>query len=310
MRKMTKRSLSNSSTADVLRMKLARYIHPSIMPSELSTMLRSNKSLLFALAGLIGGSAGALLAEIVPEIRGRFVRITLFTGLWSGIFAAVLTLALFCAHEFYLRKTRPDNRTLLQALRIGFLSGGLSGLLAQTVFSFGQSDTFFGQVVFRSFCWAIMGALLGWRLSKSVPNLGTRRGVLGGALGGFVGGLGFLFSTVLLPETVGRMFGVGLLGAALGLGIVAAERLWREASLDVIWAPREITSLTLGGTPLWIGGGDDHVFIRGLPPHACSLLLENGKVQYTDSASGQRTEFRDGSRIKIGMVELLVHARS
>jgi hypothetical protein len=280
------------------------------MPSPFLASLRSRKPLLLAIAGFIGGAVGALLARALPNFATSVLLMVLYEGLWSAIFSAIITLALFWAQEFYGRRERPPTRTILRALKIGFLSGGLSGAIAQAVFSAGQSDTFFGQVIFRSVCWALLGALLGWRLSASVPNLGATRGVLGGALGGFIGGLGFIFSTLLLPEVFGQMAGVGILGMALGLGIVAAERFWREASLEVIWGPREITTLAIGAVPLRIGGGDDHVFIAGLPPHAGSILLENGKVQYIDAGTGHRTEFRDGSRLKIGTVELIVRAHA
>jgi hypothetical protein len=122
------------------------------------------------------------------------------------------------------------------------------------------------------------------------------------------GGMGFLVVAGLFAEMIGRMLGVGILGAALGLAIVIVEALFREASLEVIWAPREVTTLSLGPKPISIGGGDDHVHLSGLPRRAASVAMEQGKIYYTDTATGKKTEFRDGSRIKVGKVEMVVHA--
>jgi hypothetical protein len=124
-----------------------------------------------------------------------------------------------------------------------------------------------------------------------------------------VGGIGFLIVGAYLPEVFGRMLGVGILGAMLGLSIVVVEAMFREASLDIIWAPKEQTSITLGPNPVYIGGGDDHVHVAGLPQHAAGVILEQGKIQYVDSSTGKRTDLKDGSRIKIGKIEIVIHAK-
>jgi len=126
--------------------------------------------------------------------------------------------------------------------------------------------------------------------------LAATRGTIAGLVGGWVGGMGFLLVAGMIAESLGRMLGIGIMGCALGLAIVIAEALSREASLEVIWAPREITSLSLGPTPITIGGGDDHVYVSGLPPRAATIVLEHGGIYYTDTASGPSSEMGAASR--------------
>jgi len=270
--------------------------------------MKNNKRLLFSTTGFIGGMLGALLAELVPDFGKSLVPLVGYTSLWSAISGALITLGLFAAGEIYNRK--PFSPAIYRkGLLAGLLAGAISGFVAQAVYSFQGEPSFFTQVVFRAFCWAIMGALLGLRLSTVVPNLGATRGILAGALGGFAGGLGFLIASSVLVEVLGRMFGLGILGAALGFAVVAIEEVFRAARLDVIWAPREVTAITLGAKPVYIGGGDDHIFIHGLPQHALGVVLENGKVQCIDSSTGKRSDLKEGSRIQIGKVEVVVHTK-
>jgi hypothetical protein len=154
-----------------------------------------------------------------------------------------------------------------------------------------------------------MGAFLGWRISAAQPNLGSARALASGAVGGVLGAIVFLLIGVLLPEFLGRMVGFGAMGSALGFSLAAADTLFREATLEVRWAYNETTSLPLGPRPVYIGGGDDHVPIPGMPEHGASIVLENGQIRYTDLASGRKTMLLDGSRIQIGKVELVIKAR-
>ena len=272
--------------------------------------VRNNKHLLFALMGFGGAAAGALLGELVPFAATRSALGLVFrTAWWSAAFASVLTLGLFSAGEIYNRRGWISLATLRKALPVGALAGGLAGAVAQAVYTIQMESVMARELVFKPACWGLMGGLLGWRLSSAIPNLGLGRGVAGGAIGGFLGGLAFVLAGVCLPETLGRMIGVGLLGAALGLAIVAIEALFREAYLEVIWAPKEVTYVTLGITPVLIGGGDDHVRVVGLPQNAASVVLDQGKIQYTDKTSGKRTELKDGSKLEIGSISILVRAK-
>jgi Ca-activated chloride channel family protein len=271
--------------------------------------MKNNKRLLFSVCGCAGGAAGALLAELVPNFGLELVPLVAYTTLWSAVGAALITVALFAAGEIYNRK-KFSFGIYRKGMVAGVIAGAIGGFVAQAVYSFQGDPNFFNQVIFRSFCWAIMGGLLGWRLSAVVPNLGSNRGIIAGAIGGFVGGIGFLASSMIFAEVLGRMVGFGVLGAALGLAVVAIEEMFRAARLDVIWAPKEITSVTLGPKPVFIGGGDDHIFIDGLPQHALGVILESGKIQCIDNATGNRSDLKEGSRIQIGKVEVVVRTKA
>lgn len=273
--------------------------------------IRSNKHLLFALMGLAGGAAGALVAELapMPAISQELLRYVVHTSLWSGVFAGVLTIGLFWAGEIYHRKPGLAPRIIGKALLSGFVAGAIAGAIAQLVFSMPVGRRWLKEFILRPSCWALMGALLGWRLGLVVPNLGFRRGAMGGAMGGLIGGYGFVLVNLLsLPETLSRMVGVGILGLALGLAIIIVEALFREAFLEIIWAPGETTSVSLGEKAVYIGGGDDHVFVPGLPQHAAGVLFENGRVQYLDTATGARTVLKNDSKLQIGHIWIVVHA--
>jgi len=273
--------------------------------------IRQNKPLLFALMGLVGGAIGALLAEFAPHFHfgGPRMEQTLYTGLWTAVSASVLTTALFLAGEVYHRKLELIRHFLAKSLLAGAIAGAIAGSVAEAVYGSHGEVEYWRELILRPLCWGLLGGLLGWRLSGVLPNLGWLRGVIGGSAGGVVGGIGFLLMGILFPQFVGRMAGFGVLGAGLGLSVVTVEAMFRHASLEIVWAPNEVTSLTLGSQPIYIGGGDDHVPVVGLPQHAASIALDKGRIRYTDLVTGRKTDLQNGSRIKIGRLELVINAR-
>ena len=281
---------------------------PGSLPPALAA-LRSNKPLLYLLAGALGGAAGSVLAEFAPG-GGRDASpliLIIATGLWSAIAASVLASALFVAGEWHQRRdVRP--RSVQKILLFGALAGLVSGAAAQAAFSVQVGSAAFHAIVVRTVCWAMMGGLLGALLSRPVPNLGLVRGLIAGAAGGGLGGVGFLLVGAVLPDAIGRLVGIGTLGLALGLAMIVVEKLFREASLEVIWAPGETTNFNLGAQAVTIGGGEDHVFVRGLPPRFASIAFNNGLIEYVEAATGKRTPLKDGSRLEIGKLNLVIHA--
>ena len=69
----------------------------------------------------------------------------------------------------------------------------------------------------------------------------------------------------------------------------------------------ETTRLSLGARPITVGGGDDHVFVRGLPQNAIRIEMSEGRIIATQ-ADGSQSQLKDQSRINVGTVELVVHA--
>ncbi len=96
----------------------------------------------------------------------------------------------------------------------------------------------------------------------------------------------------------------------MGLSIVYIEALFGQASLDIVWGPSETTSISLGIVPVYIGGGDDHIHVAGLPEHAFAVVFDQGKIHCTDPARGKRTELKNGSQIKIGNITVVVRAKN
>jgi hypothetical protein len=268
-----------------------------------------NKKRLFLTYGAAGGAVGSLLAELLPLAHKSSSKMELAVGtaIWSAVLAASITVGLFAAGEKHLR--RPfSGGVYYRAIVSGLLAGGFAGFVAQAVYGQFSTPSLFRDLVIRSCCWGLMGGILGARLSSTVPNLGFGRGCLAGGLGGLIGGFCFLITCEILPEAMGRFVGVGILGGALGLAVVWVEEAFRMASLEVIWGPGEKTEVTLGSSPVYVGGGDDTVYVRGLQRRALSIVLEEGRILCTNHTNGTENQLKDGSRIRVGSVELAVHA--
>ena len=279
---------------------------PVSLPPALAA-LRSNKPLLYLLAGGLGGAAGAVLGESVAIGGKGFWRMIVEHGQWIATYATVLTAALFAAGEWHgHQELRPKK--FAKVMFLGVVSGFVAGALAQAAFSVPFGSPLFHNLVVRTLCWCLLGTALGGLLSKPVPNLGFIRGSLAGCLGGGLGGSGFLLVGSILPDAIGRVVGLGTLGLALGLAMIVVEKLFREASLEVIWAPNETTNFNLGAQAVTIGGGEDHVFVRGLPSRFASVAFSNGVIEYVETATGKRTPLKDGSRLQIGKLNLVIHA--
>jgi hypothetical protein len=271
--------------------------------------MKHRKKWLFFASGASGGAAGGLLAELLPVQGQGTLDLAIKIALWSAAASGCITAGLFAAGEKHLR--RPFSAAVYRrAFFVGGLAGAIAGFAAQSVYAFFQPAPLLADVLIRSLCWGLMGAILGARLSAAVPNLGFGRGVLAGGLGGFLGGLSFVASCLLLPELLGRLVGLAILGGALGLAVVAIEEAFRSASLEVIWGPGEATEVTIGASPVYLGGGDDHVFVRGLPRRALSVVLADGKILCMNHTNGTENQLKDGSRIRAGVVELVVHAKT
>lgn len=277
----------------------------------LVAQLRANQVALYSIAGLIGGALGAICAEWVnqadPDYYNSRAEISFWTGLWSAVFASVLAGALFAAVEWYRRRDIRPQRAI-RVLSIGAIAGFVAGGLAQALYTADLGSSWFHHYVIRTFCWGILGAIVGTLIARPIPNLSFKRGLAAGFIGGAIGGICFIQVASVLPDALGRVVGIATLGLALGLAMYAAETLFREASVEVIWAPNETSRVGLGGQPVSIGGGEDHIFVRGLPPHVSTIEFNNGRIEHVETANGKRTPLQDGSRLRIGSVHLVVHA--
>ena len=266
------------------------------------------------MAGFLGAFIGDLITEpflnhnaVVETIIYHFV----VTAIWVALLAGALSPALALAGSLYNRRPFMPMKSIVMAV-LGAIGGAFSGCLIQLIYSIGfalgiKHGTAL-QFVFQCFAWGLVGGTVGGILGGTVPNLKWWRAIGAGLVGGFIGCAGFLTIASLLPQVIGRLLGVGVMGAAIGLSIVVAEKLAREASLEVIWALNEITTVNLGDHSVFIGGGsEDDVFIRGFPARHAGITLRQGRVEYAEAASGRQATLKDGSRLEIGKLTLVVH---
>lgn len=280
------------------------------MDSVLAT-LRGNKLALYGAAGFTGGAVGAVVAEPFagsdfPESLSSAI---VTAGIYDAVLASILAAALFAAAEWHQRRQITPQK-ILRVMLFGAVAGFISGAAGTVLYNMADPGDFQHYVV-RIASWALSGLLLGAILSRRVPNLGLARGAIAGAAGGAVGCVGALIAWSILPESaefVGRIIGFGLLGLALGLAIHIVENMVREACVEVEWAPNETSRVSLGTTPVTVGGGEDHIFIRGLPHHVSSIVFTNGQIEHIETANGKRTPLQDGSRLRIGGKYMVVHA--
>lgn len=299
-------------------------MHPELPPLPISdrsstlfaqwNRFRSNKTAYFALAGFLGGFGGDLATELFPINSGGPKSIwesIICTALWVAAIAGGIVYRLATAEMEYSRRQTSKADAARSAVK-GLLQGAIAGAAIEAIYTAGfmlglKSGSLLA-FLYQCLVWGMMGGVVGGLLAKSVPNFQRWRAVCAGGVGGSIGCAGFLVLCSILPEVLGRLFGVGVMGLAIGLSIVVAEKLAREASLEVIWAPNEVTFSNLGEQPVLIGGGpEDHVFVRGFPPSYAGITFSQGRVEYAEAASGREATLTNGSRLEIGKLTLIVH---
>ncbi|HOO50542.1 MAG TPA: hypothetical protein PLK94_04550, partial [Alphaproteobacteria bacterium] len=175
--------------------------------------LRNHKHVLFGGMGFSGGVFGALVAEQTSfqNVGGSVIRLVGGTSIWGAVFASGILLGLTWALEVYAGHKRPSGKKMWDAFVSGLLAGAIAAGIAQAVFMAHQF-TGFGRFFFQSGCWGLAGAILGWRLSRAIPNLGAGRAALAGMIGGTIGGMGFIVMSALFTEVIGRALGIGIQG--------------------------------------------------------------------------------------------------
>ena len=125
-------------------------------------------------------------------------------------------------------------------------------------------------------------------MTYCIPNLGRRRGFLAGAVGGLVGGLGFLLVTWAVGDRVGRFVGGASVGACVGACVGLVEVMFRRAWLDVVYAPGEVRTITLGPKPVSIGSDRRcNVYVRGVAQVAFRYRLTGGMIRCEDTVTGR-----------------------
>jgi len=185
----------------------------------------------------------------------------------------------------------------------GFLAGGAGQVLYSMLSFLPSADTWV-----RVAAWALLGCILGRGMALIIPNLEPKKSMIGGALGAAIGALAFLFVSQAIADSMGRLTGAVLVGAALGLCVGMVELLFREAWLTVAYGPNEIITVTLGREPVRIGSETNStVYVANSKGLNQVYTLENGRLTCLDLSSGAKETPIPGEWKKLGSVAVAVN---
>jgi Ca-activated chloride channel family protein len=261
----------------------------------------NNKPLMFGIYGALGCLiVNLLLAEplnffIYSSVRenvvsntespfSAFVYMMAFTGVWMGIISVGISMGVMIGQNHYLHRRLMSKSEVILAILGGFISGLVSGAIAQAIYSVITSITELIILVeiSRIFAWGILGIMIGVGMSFIVPNLKMAKGILGGGLGGIIGCIGFIVSSFLFADSLGRILGMAILGFFLGLMIALIEQISRQASVLIHWGLKEKTVLSLGEKAVILGSSPDaHIYLRkdhGYPPITGKIYQQEDKI--------------------------------
>lgn len=275
----------------------------------------TKKTLIFGFAGAIGALMGDGISELfvnveTPTFLGSLIQVTL----WTGLISLGISFGLLISQNIYFKKSMFSKEVINAGIR-GVLTGALAGGFAQVVFSFTSSISETVEITSRIICWGIFGLGTGWGVSLFVPNYPKKTAMIAGFLGGLIGGAAFrfTFTFTFLPIIAGRLIGVAILGLFIGLMISYIEELLREAWLTVSWSKDEKVFISLGKKPIVIGSSSEaDIYLpkeKNYPPITAIIKIENSKVVIENKINKQQTELRNGSKINLGVIEIIVNTK-
>jgi hypothetical protein len=275
----------------------------------------TKKTAMFGFAGALGAGIAEIISEAVPQdvCGSSFFGVVGHVSIWAGIIGIGTAIALQMAQNGYLKKSI-FSKSMLKTAFLGLIIGGFVGGLAQVAFAFTQGISITAEIISRILCWGIFGLGIGWSVSYFIPNFPKKRAVLAGLIGGIVGGGIFRFSFEIMPDTFGRIIGVAILGFFIGLVISYMEEVLREAWLTVVWAKNETVSVALGVKEIILGSSPKaDIYLpadKNYPKITAIIELKNNRVFIENKIDNKRTELRNGSRITMGAVEIIVNLKT
>lgn len=262
------------------------------------------KALRCAAWGAAGGAIASVICEFIFDRKpDSFMLLMGKTGIWFGLIGACIAVAILMGYSHYLRRVFQVRAAVNGGLVFGFLSGFVAGAIAQGTYAgIGPTE------VLRVMCWGIAGGLLGYALSFRIPNLGRKHGLLGGMLGGGIGGGLFILFSILAGDILGRLFGVAAIGFFIGLMMMVAESLFREAWLEVSYGPNESRTVSLGREPVSIGSDQAActVYVRNVAPTAYRFTLRENQILSEDVPTGRVERLLPGDKRAVGNVGITV----
>jgi hypothetical protein len=234
---------------------------------------------------------------------------TLIIGLWTGLLAAGLSLALVVGQNYYLRRPLLSARQGAVVFIGGLAAGVIAGVLGQGLFSVVSQFEAVGQAG-RVVGWIILGGILGWGMAYVISNLSALRAAIAGAAGGLIGALAFAWISQDVGDLAGRVAGAAILGFAIGLMVAIVEAAFRTAWLEIGYGAKETRSVSLGTEPVIIGGDASActVYARNAPAVAFRYKLERDQVLCEDVAKGRTFAVQPGNRQVVGNLTVTVRA--
>ncbi len=266
------------------------------------------KALQFGVSGAVGGFVGNLLTEpFMHRLNdSQSVLDNVFsTARWFGLVGGGIATAIMFGYYYYIRGKPQIKQALKNGGLFGLIAGAISGAIAEVVFSgIGDGEN----EILRVICWGIAGSLLGFGLSKRIPNLGALRGLGGGGVGGVLGGCLFILFAYSLSGTAGRLVGCSAIGFWIGIMLVVAETLFNKAWLVISDDAGTNRTLTIGAEPVTFGS-DENLSIICIPdvsPLAMRFQLEAGQIVCENVDSGAVSYLRSGDQKRIGNCTITV----
>lgn len=209
---------------------------------------------LMAVAGIVGGFVGWLVAEVLMSPDSESAPFadnpTIFTPLWLTIFAIGLAGVLAAWEGIELRSREKAVEALKRTLPVTIGLALVGGFVAQTLFSsFVDSaveramdravsfEHFFDLMdealrVPRAVAFLVAGSAVGAGLGlSSGAKQRAINGALGGALGGFIGGLAFSLAS---SGGSARAMAMTITGVAVGAGIALVEQARKDLWLEIV----------------------------------------------------------------------------
>jgi len=272
----------------------------------------SAKTIIFGIAGALGGAVGELISEIFSnEGATTFFGTVAWVAVWAAFIGLGVSVGLLAAQSIYLKKT-PVLKSIIKTAIIGILLGAVAGGIAQVAFAFTYNISVIAEVISRIICWGIMGWGVGWGVSMFVPNFPKKRAMAAGFLGGLIGGAIFraTFSMSFISGAMGRIVGIMALGFFIGLTISYIEEALREAWLTVIWGKNETKTISLGQRPIVFGSSREaDIYLANEAPVKTTVQIENSRVVMYDKTTNQRRELQNGSQVNLGKVSFVVNTK-
>jgi hypothetical protein len=266
----------------------------------------TKKTLVFGIAGAIGGLVGNPIAQMLGlyEKLMEFMGGMLYTAAWIAFVGLGIAIALLTAQSIYLKKA-PQIKSIVITAIISVLVSAASGAVMEVLFDIASINALASQIA-RVIAWGILGLVLGWCISRFVPNLPGKRAIIAGFVGGLVGGIFCNF--------LGSQVGTPILGFFIGLTISILEEALREAWLTVVWGPKETRNISLGAKPVIFGTSPEaDIYIpdpdKSHNPIRAIFRLENNKVVIEDPASGRRSELESSKQINMGKMSVIVNMK-